>query len=74
MQHCTGLPRQVTFPANTEQEKVGQSLDQRYRLSREEEEEGGDGDGQEKGRRKRKQATDFKEAVCWPSAVAQEAA
>ena len=25
MQHCTDLPRQVTFPAHTEQGKTGQS-------------------------------------------------
>ena len=26
VQHCTNLPRQVTFPAHTEQEKMGPGL------------------------------------------------
>ena len=57
MQHCTDLPRQVTFPAHTEQGKTGQDWDERYRSSREEEE--GDKDRQEKGRRKEKTVDRF---------------
>ena len=38
VQHCTDLPRQVTFPAHTEQGKMGPGLDERYRSSGEEEE------------------------------------
>ena len=38
VQHCTDLPRQVTFPAHTEQGKMGQGLDERYLSLREGEE------------------------------------
>ena len=37
-QHCTDLPRQVTFPVHTEQGKMGQGWDEHYRSSREREE------------------------------------
>ena len=64
-QHCTDLPRQVTFPAHTEQGKMGPGLGINVTAHQQNEET--------KGRRKkkRKQATDFKEAVCCPSAVVQ---
>ena len=32
MQHCTGLPHQVTFPAHTEQGKTGPGLGQTFPL------------------------------------------
>ena len=55
-QHCTDLPRQVTFPAHTEQGKMSQGWDKRYRSSREGEERG-DEERQEKGRRNEKVKT-----------------
>ena len=74
MQHCTDLLRQVTFPVHTEQGKMGPGWGERYRSSREGEEwetkEGKRRIGEEK---KRKQATDFEEAVCSPTAVVQGA-
>ena len=36
VQHCTGLSRQVTFPAHTEQGKMGLGLDERCLSSGEE--------------------------------------
>ena len=66
MQHCTDLPRQVTFPANTKQEeRQHKGLDERCHSSGEGE------DSQEKGRRKQ---ANFKEAACYPSAVVPVAA
>ena len=46
-------PARSHFSAHTDQGKMGQGWDERYRSSREE--EGGDEDGQEKGRRKKKE-------------------
>ena len=66
VQHCTYLPRQVTFPAQNEQGKTGPGLNERCRSS----EERGDEDEQEKGNRR----SIFKEAACCPSAVVQRAA
>ena len=68
-------PARSHFQRTQSRKRWGQGWDERYRSLREEEEQG-DEDGQEKGRRKRrrKQATDFKKAVCCPSAVVQKAA
>ena len=75
-QHCTDLPCQVTFPAHTEQGKdearVGMNATtHQEKEANEETKKGKRGAGEKK---KRKQATDFKEAVCCPSAVVQGAA
>ena len=72
VQHSTDLPRQVTFPVHTEQGKMGPRLDERYCSSREEIEE--TKTGKRKAGEEKKQATDFKEAVCCPSVVVQRAA
>ena len=69
-QHCTDLPRQVTFPVHTEQGKDGARVGMNVTAHQEKEEnedtkKGKRGAGEKK---KRKQATDFKEAVCCPSA------
>ena len=72
VQHCTDLSRQVTFPAHTEQEKMGPGVGINVTAHQENEET----EGQERAgeKKKRKQATDFKDAVCCPSAVVQGAA
>ena len=61
-------PARLHFQRTLSRERWGQNLDKYYRSSREGEEKG-DEDGQEK-----KLATDFKEAVCCPSAVVPGAA
>ena len=57
-------PARSHFQRILSKERGGQGWDERYRSSR----EGGDEEG------KRKQATDFEEAVCCPTAVVQGAA
>ena len=70
VQHCTDLPRQVTFSAHTEQAKMGPRVGMNVTAHQEKEEN----EETKKGRRKRKQATDFEDAVCCPTAVVQGAA
>ena len=70
VQHCTDLPLQVTFPANTEQEKTGPGLGRRLPLIRRSRIRTPTRERQEK----RRQATDFTETECFPFAVVQRAA
>ena len=70
MQHCTDLPRQVTFPAHTKQGKTGQGFG--LTLPHQEKEKN-EKKVKRKAEVKRRQAN-FKEAACCPSAVVQGAA
>ena len=76
MQHCTDLPRQVTFPAHTEQGKMGPELgiNVTAHQKKEKSEETKTGKRRAGEKKKEKQATDFEEAVCCSSAVFQAAA
>ena len=69
-QHCTDLPRQVTFPAHTEQEKTGQGLGLNVAAHQKEKNQK---TAKRKAGEERRQA-DFKKAACYPSAVVQGAA
>ena len=73
VQHCTDLPRQVTFLAHTEQGKMGARVGMNI-TAHQEKKETKTGKRRAGEKRKRKQGTDFKEAVCCPSAVVQGAA
>ena len=72
MQHCTDLPRRVTFPAHTEQTgKDGTRV--RMNVAAYQEKEKNEKTGKKRAGVERRQA-DFKEAACYPSAVVQGAA
>ena len=66
MQHCTDLPRQVTFPAHTEHGKMGPGVEMNVTAHQEkkENEETKKGKSRAGERKKCKQATDFVDAVC----------
>ena len=66
MQHCTDLHLQVAFPAHTEQGKTGPGF--RMNVVAHQEKEKNE-KSKTNEREERKQATNFKEAACRPSAV-----
>ena len=67
VQHCTDLPHQVTFPG-TQSREDGARVGMNVTVHQEKK-------GKRRGeKKKRKQVTNFKEAVCCPSAVVQGAA
>ena len=75
VQHCTDLPCQVTFPvhrAGRDGPRVGMNITAHQEKETNEETKTGKRRAGEK--KKRKQATDFEEAVCYPSVAVQEAA
>ena len=74
VQHCTDLPRQVAFLAQTKQGKMGARVGMNVTARQEKEKNERTRTGKRKAGEERKQETDFKEAVCCPSAVVQWAA
>ena len=74
VQHCTDLPRQVAFLAHTKQGKMGAWVGMNVTAHQEKEKNERTRTGKRKAGEERKQETDFKEAVCCPSAVVQWAA
>ena len=66
MQHCTDLPRQVTFPPHAEDgARVGMNV-----IAHQEKEKNKETKtGKRKAGEGRRQATDFKEAACCPFAI-----
>ena len=74
MQHCTDLPSQVTFLVHTKPGKMGPcrvGINVTAHQNKEKSEEMRKGKKGAGEKRKRKQAADFREAVCCPSAVVQ---
>ena len=67
MQHCTDLPRQVTFPAHTKHGKDGTKV----RMNVADHQEKNQKTGKRKAGEERRQAIDFKEAACCLSEVVQ---
>ena len=70
MQHCTDLPRQVTFPGSAPWTgKDGKRVRMNV-AAHQKKEKKNEKTGKRKSREERRQA-DFKEAACYPSAVVQ---
>ena len=73
VQHCTDLPRQVTFPAHRagkDGAMVGMNAVAHLEKKKNEERKA----GKRKAGEGRRQVTDYKEAVCCPTVVIQGAA
>ena len=76
VQHCTDLPRKITFSAHTfsAAKKDGARVGINVTAHQEKEKNEETRTGIKKAGEERKQATNFKEVVCCPSAFVQGAA